>query len=290
MPRQIQNTRNRIDPILCYRKMNATCGVKISTMRRSFIRGIIQSIQPYVVFMALLTLIPVTSSLASTWKTLSPGMEYQDLIKNPLTPWAHIHVFRIDLQHYQLDLVTAKDLSKRQASINELARKSHAMLAINGGFFDSAYRPLGLRIYQQQEHNPVKHISWWGIFLIKNQIPSIISSREYETNHQVQFAIQSGPRLIINGSIPHLRPGVAERSALGLTRRNKLIVLVTDNALITTTELAQLMKSTPLNCENALNLDGGSSSQLYARIASFRLNVHGFSNVSDAIVITPKKH
>jgi uncharacterized protein YigE (DUF2233 family) len=232
----------------------------------------------------------MTSALANTWKTLSPGIEYQDLVANPLTPWAHIHAFRIDLKDYQLDLITAKDLSKRQASINELARKSHAMLAINGGFFDSAYRPLGLRIYQQQEHNPVKRISWWGIFLIKDRLPTIISSREYERDDHIQFAMQSGPRLIINGAIPHLRPGVAERSALGITRRNKLIVLVTDNALITTTELAHLMKAPPLNCDNALNLDGGSSSQLYAHIQSFRLNVHGFSNVSDAIVITPKKH
>ena len=256
MPRQIQKTRNQ------------TC----------------------ILLIVLLFMIPITSALANPWKTISTGMEYQDLVVNPLIPWAHIHAFRIDLKDYQLDLITAKDLSKRQASINELARKSHAVLAINGGFFDGAYRPLGLRIYQQQEHNPVKRISWWGIFLIKDHTANIISSREYERDTHIQFAIQSGPRLIIDGSIPHLKPGLAERSALGITRRKKLIVLVTDNALITTTELAHLMKSSPLNCENALNLDGGSSSQLYARVGSFRLNVHGFSNVSDAIVITPKKH
>lgn len=261
MPRQIQNTRNQ--PCL------------FSQYRRALL-------------LSLLLMVSMISAHATTWKTLSPGIEYQDLVTSPLTPWAHIHAFRIDLKDYQLDLVTAKALSKRQASINELARKNHAMLAINGGFFDNNYRPLGLRIYQQQEHNPVKKISWWGIFLIKNQIPSIISSREYEPDSHTQFAIQSGPRLIINGTIPHLRPGVAERSALGLTRRNKLIVLVTEKALITTTELAHLMKAPPLNCYNALNLDGGSSSQLYAHIQSFKLNVHGFSNVSDAIVITPK--
>jgi len=54
---------------------------------------------------------------------------------------------------------------------------------------------------------------------------------------------------------------------------------------MTTEELARLLKASPLNCTDAINLDGGSSSQLYAHINSFHLNVHGFSNVSDAIVV-----
>ncbi len=57
---------------------------------------------------------------------------------------------------------------------------------------------------------------------------------------------------------------------------------------LSTTELAQVMKAAPLNCENALNLDGGSSSQLRAQIGSFQLDVHGFSNVSDAVIVQAK--
>ncbi len=57
---------------------------------------------------------------------------------------------------------------------------------------------------------------------------------------------------------------------------------------MSTTELAQLMKAEPLNCDNALNLDGGSSSQLHAHLNSFQLDVHGFSNVSDAVIVTAK--
>lgn len=225
---------------------------------------------------------------AKKWQNLAPGIEYQDVLNNPLTPWAHIYAFRIDLKYNQLGLISSKDIAKNQASINELARKSKALIAINGGFFDNQFRPLGLRRDLQKETNPVKRISWWGIFLIQNQTPEIITAREYQPNDNIQFAIQSGPRLIINGQIPHLKPGIAERTALGITPHNKLILIVTNNAMITTTELAKLMKAPPLNCKNALNLDGGSSSQLYAHIQSFRLNVYGFSNLSDAIVIKPK--
>ena len=74
---------------------------------------------------------------------------------------------------------------------------------------------------------------------------------------------------------------------MGISPDGRVIILVTENAPMTTTALAELFRSPPLNCKEALNLDGGSSSQLYADIGSLQLNVHGFSNVSDAIVVKP---
>jgi len=227
---------------------------------------------------------PITPIFAKTWQTLSPGIDYHDFGKTPLTPWAHIHTFRINLKQHSLDLVTAQSLGLKNASIDTLARKEKALIAINGGFFDTRYQPLGLRIHQHNVYNPIKRVSWWGVFLIKQQQPSIISAREYKHDPSIEFAVQSGPRLIINSKIPHLRPGVAERSALGITQDNQLIILVTENTLLTTTELAKLMRAS-MNCTNALNLDGGSSSQLIANIHSYHLNVYGFSKLSDAIIV-----
>ena len=78
---------------------------------------------------------------------------------------------------------------------------------------------------------------------------------------------------------------MADRSALGITRQGKVIILVSTNSAMSTHRLAQILKSPPLSCFDAINLDGGSSSQLFAHIDSFHLNVHGFSNVSDAIIV-----
>lgn len=234
---------------------------------------------------ALLIVCPTAPIFAKTWRTLTPGIEYRDFGATPLTPWAHIHAFRINLKQHSLDLVTTQSLGLQNASIDTLARKEKALITINGGFFDTRYRPLGLRIHQHNVYNPIKRVSWWGVFLIKQQQPSIISAREYQHDPNIEFAVQSGPRLIIDGHIPHLRPGVAERSALGITPQNQLIILVTENTLLTTTELAKLMRSPLMNCTNALNLDGGSSSQLVANIHSYHLNVYGFSKLSDAIIV-----
>jgi uncharacterized protein YigE (DUF2233 family) len=240
---------------------------------------------------ALLVLFFTQSVVASKgWRQLAPGIEYQDLKESFLIPWSHIHVFRINLKDNELSLVTAKDLSREHASVDEYAQHSNALLAVNGGFFDGNYKPLGLRIYNKRQKNPAKNISWWGIFYVKNQRAYLANIRQYRSARQIDFAIQSGPRLLIDNRIPPLKPGRAERSALGITQDGHVIVLVTDNMPISTTKLAQLMKATPLNCENALNLDGGSSSQLHAHIASFQLNVYGFANVSDAVIVKPKKN
>jgi uncharacterized protein YigE (DUF2233 family) len=226
-----------------------------------------------------------TASACADWHELSPGIEYSDLNANILVPWSHVHVFRIDLKKNKLDLITANELSLHNASADMFAEHSNALIALNGGFFDQNYHPLGLRIGNQRQHSPLKRISWWGIFYIKNQKPGISSLKQYNSNNQVDFAVQSGPRLLIKGKVPSLKPGYAERSALGITSDGKVIVLVTNNAPMTTTTLAQLFKASPLNCTDALNLDGGNSSQLSAHMGLFQINVHGFSNVSDAIVV-----
>lgn len=236
-------------------------------------------------FVALVLAGLTTESFAHPWREIAPGIEYSDLSATPLIPWSHIHAFRIDLKKNKLNLVQANDWSLHNASVDALAHHSKALIAINGGFFDQNYRPLGLRISNQHQHNPLKNISWWGILYVKKNAPHIVSVRRYMDDNQVDFAIQSGPRLVVNGKIPSLKPGYAERTALGITPDGRLIILVTNNSPMTTTALAQRMKSSPLNCHDALNLDGGSSSQLTAHMGLFQINVHGFSNISDAIVV-----
>jgi uncharacterized protein YigE (DUF2233 family) len=229
----------------------------------------------------------VQPAFASHWTEPAPGVAYQDLNHSALQPWSHIHVFRIDLHRNALELVMAKDLSHRLASADEFAQHSHALIALNGGFFDEHAHPIGLRVNHQREQNPLKKISWWGIFYIQGEQAYLKKILRYHPVQKPDFALQTGPRLIINGQIPKLKPGFAERSALGITQSGEVIILVTENAPMTTTMLAHHMQSPPLNCVQALNLDGGSSSQLYAHMGDFHINDHGLSNVSDAIVVKP---
>lgn len=236
-------------------------------------------------FFIAIFLAPFQTYAEGHWQRLSAGIEYQDLAGGILAPWSHIYVFRVDLNKNKLSLINSKDLALKNASVSQFAEYSNALLSINGGFFDHQFNPLGLRVTHKKMENPLKQISWWGIFFIKNNNAHISSLRHFQYDKDIDFAIQSGPRLLINRKIPSLKPGIAERTALGITADGKVILLVTTNAAMTTNKLAHLLRSPPLSCMDAINLDGGSSSQLYAHIGSFLLQVHGFSNVSDAIIV-----
>jgi uncharacterized protein YigE (DUF2233 family) len=219
------------------------------------------------------------------WQTLAPGMSYRDLTGGFLSPWSHVHVFRISPKTHIFKVIMAKDFSKKLATAQEFLSKSSGLLAINGGFFDNQFHPLGLRISNFKQKNSIKAISWWGVFFIKNQKPYIKSFRDFNSSANIEFAIQSGPRLLIKGEPTSLKPGLAERTALGITKDKQVIILVTENAVMTTTQLATIMQSEPISCTDALNLDGGSSTQLYAMVNDFSRHIYGFSHVSDAVVV-----
>jgi uncharacterized protein YigE (DUF2233 family) len=241
------------------------------------------------IFLVCLSLIFMPTVNASPWKELAPGIEYRDLSPNPMMPWAHIHAFRIDLKKQKLDLVTASDLSRPHASVEEMARHSNALIAINGGFFDEKYHSLGLRIGHGHHYSPLKPISWWGVFYTTRNKPYLTRASQYQAkSRSVDFAIQSGPRLLISGKIPKLKPAIAERTALGITKKDKVILLITEHAAMTTTALAKRMKAFPLYCEDALNLDGGSSTQIYANVGNLHLNTVGALGVSDAVIVKPR--
>jgi uncharacterized protein YigE (DUF2233 family) len=227
------------------------------------------------------------------WQTLAPGLEYILIIPHPGFPAGKLHAFRMDLQYYQLELAFTQNAKLPSTSVQELTLSRNATIGVNGGFFSPMLKPLGLRMNNGIVLNPLKNIGWWGIFLIKNSQAKIVTPKKFLPSKETRFAIQSGPRLIINGEIPSLKPGAAERSALGITKAGKVILLVTENLPLSTNQLAEIMRKPlergGLDCVDALNLDGGHSSQLYAKIHNFLLNVPGISQVTDAILVVPRE-
>ena len=160
-------------------------------------------------------------------------------------------------------------------------------------FFTPNSQPLGLRIQHGQQRSPIKSISWWGVFYIRNHRPYIVAQRRFKHDEQVTFALQAGPRLLANGNVLRLKPGAAQRSMVCITTTGKVILAVTQHTLISTTDLAKLSRQSNqqggLGCQDALNLDGGSSTQLYANVGDFVLDLSGFDRVADAIFIKTKQ-
>lgn len=243
-------------------------------------------------FIFLLAFLPLTTfSSPLTWRTLAPGLEYTEINTFAGFGSRGLHVFRFDLQKYAMNLAFTQT-ENRITTVANLVTNHHAVIGINGGFFTPERKPLGLRIAQGQVKSPLKNTSWWGVFYTQGNQAFIVSPKNFQQNKKINFAVQSGPRLIVNGQITQLKPGADNRTALGITRNGKVILAVTSHFPLSTQELAQIMQAPEekggLNCANAINLDGGSSTQLYARINNFELNVPSLALVSDAVLVVPK--
>lgn len=243
-------------------------------------------------FLFLLLLISPVSFAQTQWQILSPGLAYTKINPIIINPWGYIHAFRIDPVHFNFQLALAKDYKLTSANVRQLAEKADALLAVNGGFFTPEWRPVGLRIINNTIRSPLKKSNWLGVFYLVRDIPHIVSERYFHHQRGINFAIQGGPRLIINGEIPPLKPGLAERTAIGITPTNNIILLITQNTPMTTTQLAEIMLKPEIEdglaCLHALNLDGGHSTQLYAKIDDFSLDIPGFSSIIDAVYVKKK--
>lgn len=246
----------------------------------------------YTPILFVLVLIAQNSFALTEWHRIIKGIEYTKLEYPRGFTFGQLHAFKIDPNRYKLKLSFANEYSGIFSGARGLTRLKNGLLGVNGGFFTPQLMPLGLRVSDGVEIRPIKNTSWWSVFVMHGNKPSIVHLKNYHPHSNVDFAIQAGPRLVIDGMVPKLRDGMANRTALGITADDKIVIVATQNLSISTTELANILRSPEeadgLECVDAINLDGGSSTQLYAKIKHFQVHVPSFVPVADAVVVVPR--
>lgn len=233
----------------------------------------------------------VNGHAATEWEPIEEGLSYTTIHLPEMNAWATIHAYRINLARWPLDLALAKDFNRTSMTANQFIESTQAILAVNGGFFDQSSSPLGLRIRQQKTLQPLKKISWWGVFSIRQNQPMIQSLSEYQKSAAPDLAVQAGPRLVVHGAlVKQLKAGLAERTGIGINAKQEVIIAVTESTPMSLDDFAKVFQKSEsadgLGCTMALNLDGGGSTQLYGPLPQQgTLNLPGYSQVSDAIII-----
>ena len=155
-------------------------------------------------------------------------------------------------------------------------------LLFNAGMFDAALKPVGLYVEQGRQLVHIKTRSGYGNFHMKpNGIFYIAAGRAavaetqafLKQRPQADLATQSGPMLVINGRLhPRFDWGstsLKARNGVGVRANGKVIFAISQGE-VSFDAFARLFRD-GLNCPNALFLDGGSASSLYAP----SLNSHG---------------
>jgi len=178
----------------------------------------------------------------------------------------------------ELDVVPAGGQIGKTEALDSIASRHGAKVAINGAFFDA---------YTESETKmPYGWIMNDGEVLNRG-VGELRATFIYDRNHLAEIAdggdmpaliregnidgaIQAGPRLVRNGEVeldvegerfrdPKILTNSGARSALGITRDHRLILLTVPAATIP--QLAETMRQA--GAWQAMNLDGGASSGLY---------------------------
>lgn len=224
------------------------------------------------------------------WFPLVRGLQYSKDTVSDVWSSNTVWSFRVDLRTLEPRILLAKDLGTRAAHVSALAAQRRAVLAINGGFFTPTFQSLGLLVDRRRVLNPLRRADW-GVLYVKSGSAALVHTKQFRKTMAVDFAIQAGPRLVVNGAPLKLKEQWAHRTAIGIADPHHLVVVATRAAILTRTLAETFAKSEAdggFGCRFALNLDGGSSTQLYLNTAKLRLNLRGLARVANAVAFIPR--
>lgn len=190
-----------------------------------------------------------------------------------------ITVFDVDLNNKKVSVTIPHVTTGYFIKTSDAAASVKASAAINGSYFDTKNGGSTTFFRYQGDIISYTTLAKWrsnaGFSIDKNNNVSIVKEPTSNawTLINTYNLLASGPLLVYNGKVLNLddvsfNTGRNPRTAIGLTKDNKLIAVVVDGRAsqsdgMSNTELAQVMKS--LGCEEAMNLDGGGSSTAWVK-------------------------
>ncbi len=157
--------------------------------------------------------------------------------------------------------------AKMGTDLAEILTRTGASLAINGGFFDTNDRPLGLAISQGKAVSAFSKTMSGGVLIADDSHATLFPTESFDPDAQsaARFAVQCRPRLVVEGKVNIKRDDGKRSARTALCVKDggqKLVVVLVRDAtdpsfgpsLFT---LASFLAAD--GCESALNLDGGPS-------------------------------
>jgi len=211
------------------------------------------------------------------------------------------HVWLVDSKRHAFDVCAQeKETGDR---IEHFFERCRAKLAVNGGFFeiDRSLRlsASGLMITHGKELAPLSHAGGSGVFFTRAGAPGIMWSKDAGAASGLDMALQCGPVIVEPGGVLGVHGNDfkrANRSAIGIEADGRHVVMAAvtgkGGQALSLYEFAQFLLAPQSDggCGSsvALNLDGGSSTQMRARVGHMDMHVPGLWAVANALVVKGK--
>jgi len=179
-------------------------------------------------------------------------------------------------------------------SLDQVMKREDCLAGVNGGYFDEAFAPIGLRIANGQMITPLQRARLTtGVLVASSRGVQIVRFREFSRRPGMTAAIQCGPFLVDgNQPIGGLNDSrLARRTFAATITGNRALVGVCSN--VSLAGLSKMLATTSfaedLRIERALNLDGGSSTGFwFARQNGSAFSIPEQKPVRDFVGIVPK--
>lgn len=245
------------------------------------------------------------------WKRIpSPPLETRD-VRLRFGNGARARMTAVRLRHRDFRVrLHWRDKSEwfSPVDLGRLGRKLGAAVLLNAGYYDSSGRPLGYfrsggKAFNSRVLYQGRRIAlhFGALFTVGrgSGAPGIVARGRFREADAAE-AFQAGPYLVKDGRpVPglsryreYLRP--ARRTALALDAEERLVVLVSKSETrgVSWCELQEYLalpeSEGGLGVRDAMNLDGGSSSQLWVGAGGSEIRIPG-RPVPAFVVISPKK-
>lgn len=219
------------------------------------------------------------------WQAVAEGIERAQLeaFGKP------VHAFRVDLERARLRLLAAGTPGERRP-VAAIAAPFPEAVAVNASFFTDRDLAIGAQV---DEGSIVSRrvVKSWGALVVAGRRARIVLGSDLKLSESAGGAaaesptlvVQGIPRLLVGGQVMKLKAQTATRTAVCAAERHVTLVVTAE---LEATVLAQLLRA-QLGCVDALNLDGGPSTQLHVRLGKLALSVEGGWGVPNALVAIP---
>jgi Phosphodiester glycosidase len=175
----------------------------------------------------------------------------------------------IDLAFFPTNSATLRVIDNPGGSENlaDVMRGEIFVAGVNGGYFDTQFRPLGLRVVDGRTRSPlIRARLLTGVLCASFRGIEIARLGEFSQKKKCEAAIECGPFLIDGGmpvrGLDHSRR--ARRTFVAVTRTGAATLGVSND--LSLAELASALAALPdFKVWRALNFDGGSSSAFWFR-------------------------
>ena len=241
----------------------------------------------------------VASAAHADWKVLSvksepgrAGIEHRHIV---VEDTAADQRADLDLAVFSAKSCTLRviDNPDGQPLAGVMKRENYAS-AVNGGYFDANFEPIGLRIVNEQMIEPLRRARLiTGVLMASPRGVQIVRAREFSRSQKITAAIQCGPFLVdVSQRVRGLNDSQRARRTFAATATHDCALLGVSSE-VSLADLAMILATTPiageLKIDRGLNLDGGSSSAFwFARENGSGFSIPGQKPVRDFVGVVPK--